>query len=192
MAKVPLIEALRTATYQAHRRLETDIDLERRLDEADDRADLVEAFHRLHAAAEPGMAPWLARLSDPALAGRERSGRIAEDLAVLGRTPTVAGPVAIDSAGAALGWLYVLEGSSLGGKVIHRGLRARGLDVRGLGFLDPYGEAAGERWRGFIDAAVRAVDAGRADEAEVIEGAQAAFALAQDILARPAPDRRAA
>jgi heme oxygenase len=50
----------------------------------------------------------------------------------------------------ALGMLYVLEGSTLGGHVILRTLRNAGVDCAPLAFLDPYGPDTGRRWRDFL------------------------------------------
>lgn len=51
---------------------------------------------------------------------------------------------------ALLGSLYVLEGSTNGGRFLARVLRqAWGLDGRGLRSLDPYGERQRERWADF-------------------------------------------
>lgn len=47
------------------------------------------------------------------------------------------------------GWAYVIEGSMLGGQVLHRQLAAR-LHPWPLRFLQGYGHEAGELWRGFL------------------------------------------
>ncbi|WP_336924131.1 hypothetical protein, partial [Aquipuribacter sp. SD81] len=56
---------------------------------------------------------------------------------------------AVRGTGEALGRLYVLEGSTLGGKVLRRHLLACGADVpvAGLACFDPYGERAGRMWQ---------------------------------------------
>lgn len=49
----------------------------------------------------------------------------------------------------ALGFLYVIEGSTLGGRLILRELAAGGAEITGLSFLDPFGaEGALERAAG--------------------------------------------
>ena len=51
---------------------------------------------------------------------------------------------------ALLGSLYVLEGSTNGGRFLARRLRqAWGLDGRGVAYLDPYGEEQAQRWADF-------------------------------------------
>ena len=73
------------------------------------------------------------------------------------------------------GVLYVFEGSTNGGRHIARAVR-RGYrlgDHGGAAFLDPYGEAQGERWVEFKEALDRAVD--ERDLPAVIAGAETAF-----------------
>lgn len=185
MAQPEIIEALRAATGDAHQALEVVVDMDNRLDDPIDRLGLVRGFHRLHASAEPAMAPWLGSVSGLEFETRRRAERVAADLADLnaGRVHAPAAASGIDSLGQALGWFYVLEGSSLGGRIIHKGLTARGQDLSGLAFLDPYGEAVGARWRDFVAVLDREVQAGRAAASDVIAGAQAAFDHAQTALA---------
>lgn len=74
-----------------------------------------------------------------------------------------------------VGGLYVFEGSTNGGRHIARGVR-RGYrlgDHGGTAFLDPYGEAQGERWVEFKEALDQAVDA--RDLPAVIAGAETTF-----------------
>ena len=53
-----------------------------------------------------------------------------------------------------VGWAYVLEGSTLGGRVMLKHMAPRlGLAAQhGARFLAGYGERTGEMWRGFVDA----------------------------------------
>lgn len=74
----------------------------------------------------------------------------------------------VDSPGACLGVMYVLEGATLGGQLLRREVLARmGLDERsGAAFLDVYGDATGRRWKAFLNH----LD-GVPQEAELIEAA---------------------
>ncbi|RRV07469.1 biliverdin-producing heme oxygenase [Pseudomonas sp. v388] len=74
----------------------------------------------------------------------------------------------VDSPGACLGVMYVLEGATLGGQLLRREVHARmGLDERsGAAFLDVYGDATGRRWKAFLNH----LD-GVPREAELIEAA---------------------
>ena len=46
--------------------------------------------------------------------------------------------------------MYVLEGSTLGGRMILRELSLRGVSDARLAFLDPYGSETGSFWRAFL------------------------------------------
>lgn len=115
------------------------------------------------------------------LAERRRAHRFAADLAVLGldmaSLPVCAAPPAL-SAGEAFGLLYVSEGSTLGGKVIGKRLKAIGQDLDGLAFLDPYGARTGDLWRGFLAALDREATT-EAFRDEAVRGGVAGFQAAE-------------
>jgi heme oxygenase len=76
------------------------------------------------------------------------------------------------------GWLYVIEGSTLGGQVISRRLAAT-LGVtpeRGAGFHNPYGARTGARWQTFKAGLEEDAAEGSLDEDAVVAAARAAFA----------------
>lgn len=184
---VDVLSRLRDATRDAHERLEGRLDILERMKTPEGRHHLVRGFHGLHSGAEAVLAPWLSGLDGLDFAERRRVGRLADDLKVLGIS---AGPpcpvVAPTSASEALGMLYVLEGSSLGAKVIRKQAALRGQDMTGLSFLDPYGERTGERWRGFL--AVLSREAPADDEAAVeavVRGGVSGFGYAESWLCEP-------
>lgn len=74
----------------------------------------------------------------------------------------------------------------LGGRIIRRRLAAAGSDLRGLSFLDPYGDQTGERWRAFLTGLEQACADGTATIEQVVQGGVEAFAFADAVL-RPAP-----
>ncbi|TFY98348.1 biliverdin-producing heme oxygenase [Ramlibacter humi] len=86
-------------------------------------------------------------------AGGQRSGRVADDLHMLGLEAPTAGAQlpAIHGPAQALGSLYVLEGSALGGQVISRHLRDQlGIEPHSGGaYFHGEGAATGARWRDF-------------------------------------------
>lgn len=85
-----------------------------------------------------------------------------------------------EKSAALIGVLYVLEGSTNGSRHIARNLRkAYGLNVFGLGYLDPYGEAQTTEWAQFKAALDVAIPAG--DLPAVTAGAIAAFEAVTDI-----------
>lgn len=182
MSQSPIIEALREATGEAHKALETDIGLFERVADPERRRDLVARFHRLHASVEPAVEPWLKDTPGLAFEHRRRAEGIARDLEDLGGQPLTSTSPHVASAAEALGWWYVLEGSSLGGRVIHRTLVGQGKDLVGLSFLHPYGADTGDWWRRFVevlDAADRREPEARPD---VLTGGVAGFRYAHEVL----------
>lgn len=146
-----VLSRLRAATGEAHERLERRLNILEQIATFPARRELVARFHGLHAGAEAVLAPWLADLPDLDFDGRRRSRQLAADLAALGGAAPPACPAPPPRSRAeALGILYVLEGSTLGAKVIRRAVVANGQDMSGLSFLDPYGAQSGARWRSFL------------------------------------------
>ena len=150
MAKTA-IERLRAATRESHETLEARLDVLGRMATLEGRKALAERFHALHAGMEAALAPHLEEVPDLDFAVRRRTPLLQADLKALDAQAT--DPIRIDTVGSraeALGFFYVLEGSSLGGRVIGKQAAARGLDMRGMSFLNPYGERTGEYWKGFL------------------------------------------
>lgn len=143
---------LRDATQADHRRLEDRLDILSRLESDAGRRALTGRFWRLHAEMEAATAPWIGDLAGLEFDQRRRTSLLRGDLDAMGLAapPAAAGAIAAHSIGEALGLMYVLEGSTLGGRAIRREVEARGGDMAGLGFLDPYGARTGERWRSFL------------------------------------------
>ena len=110
-------------------------------------------------AAQAGLEGWAQTCQSDAAALqwplRRRLGRFGADAAALGaasneiRSPVPVLP-AVAGTAEALGRLYVLEGSSLGGRMINRSFaqRAAGDPLVGVRLygLDPYGDATGAMW----------------------------------------------
>lgn len=171
---------LRDATQADHQRLESRIDILTRIATTAGRRALVARFHSLHTEAEAALAPWLAGLPGLEFDARRRSVQLSADLEALGgeAAPASAPPAPVSGISEALGRMYVLEGSTLGGRVIRRAAEARGAGMRGLSFLDPYGERVGERWRAFL-AVVDRQACTPEDVAAMIAGAVAGFRHAE-------------
>jgi heme oxygenase (biliverdin-IX-beta and delta-forming) len=162
-----VLRLLRSGTAAEHADLEHSLDL---LDPALDRTRLAGVLGRMHAfwqAAEAGLDSWAARF--PADAGhvswerRRRAGLFAADLATLGAPTAARGPELPTPADTdeAMGRLYVLEGSTLGGAFIDRHLATvPGLSGLRLRAFSPYGAETGAMWHGFRSAARDRVAAG--------------------------------
>ena len=117
------------------------------------------------------------------LAGRRRAPLLQADLMALGvapaalaRLPQYAGIGVASCAAAAMGALYVIEGSTLGGIHIARALAPLCAALGGgRRFFLGHGERHGAMWRGFL-AALEARAASEADIAAMVEGAATTFA----------------
>lgn len=174
--------ALRAATAAAHKDLEQALGL---LEDPLSRSRfvaLLERFWGFHAVWEPAIGQHAPLRS--LMAGRYRLAQIADDLRALGLTQQeiMALPQCSRAAGLAisienaLGSLYVLEGSTLGGQIITRALRDQPwVPPSGLRYFDPYGPETGARWRA-LQAALSAASAPSAEPA-IIAGAVRTFEL---------------
>lgn len=172
---------LRSGTAAEHADLERTLDL---LDPALDRARLTGVLERMHGfwqAAEAGLDAWAARFPADARhvswERRRRAGLFAADLTTLGAAgapgrPELPAPAGTDDA---LGRLYVLEGSTLGGALIDRHLATvPGLAGLRLRAFSPYGAETGAMWHGFRRAARERVAAG-GDAGTMVAAARQTF-----------------
>lgn len=156
LAQTGLAERLRRETRQAHERLEGTLDL---LDPAltlDAYRDLVARFHGFWRVWEPAVAAALAEpdLFDPCRRAHllvrdlEALGLDAREIAALPACPQLP---PLGDAVEALGSLYVMEGSTLGGRVILKALeRHLGLSAaRGAAYFAGCGDEPAAQWRRF-------------------------------------------
>jgi heme oxygenase len=152
-----VLRRLRTETAAEHRAVEETLDL---LSPSLARDRLVDVLTRMHGfwlSAEASLDAW-ARTEPADAAGvdwprRRRAALFAADLATLAAPPATATPelAGVGDTDAALGRMYVLEGSSLGGVFIDRHL-ATLPQLAALGPLSafsPYGEETGAMWHAF-------------------------------------------
>jgi len=175
--------ALKAATARRHERLEVDADVEARLRDRARRADAVAGLHNFHDQTRAVTAPFADLLSDAGAAEDGRAAGMARDLAILGGEP-LGGPSAAPAAdlSTALGWLYVAEGSALGGRVMRKAMIRDGIDLTGLDFLDASGSDVGARWSRVLGLLSAAVADGRATQEAVISAALSAFDHAREAL----------
>ena len=181
-----LLAELRARTAEAHTRLEHDLDLLREPLQMQHFIHLLERFHGFHAVWEPRVARMLSKEA-AFLTPRRRTHRAAQDLMALGHSKRdiaelplcLAAARLVSSPAAAIGSLYVLEGSTLGGQIISRRLQsAYWLPLDGLGYFDPYGPATVTMWRHFRLWAESASKHGSADA--IVAAAVATFQTLQD------------
>lgn len=79
----------------------------------------------------------------------------------------------------ALGFAYVLEGATLGGRVIRKRVAAAGASLVGLSFFDVYGPATADQWKRFCVVVERECASG---VAKTVEGALAGFGFVRAAL----------
>ena len=147
------MRALRRHTAQHHERLDARLDIGARLVSLDAYRDLLERLHGFYDPLEERLAPWAETVPGLEFRARRKTPLLVADLHALAGHP---GPVAsalpaVDTPARALGVIYVLEGATLGGKLIARDARQR-LGVTpetGAAFFAAYGSAAAARWRAF-------------------------------------------
>ena len=178
-----VLTELRTATAVEHEQVESTLGL---MDPQLGRDRLVAVLARLHAfwtAAEAGLDAWARRhpadAETVAWARRRRAHLFAGDLRALGAgtdVPAHPGLDAVEDTDQALGRLYVLEGSTLGGTFISRHLATLptlGPDVR-LGAFSPYGTETGAMWHAYRRVTRERVAAG-GDAGRRVGAARATF-----------------
>jgi heme oxygenase len=176
-----VLRALRTGTAEEHRSVEELLDL---LDPELDRhrlARVLTVMHGFWVAAERGLDEWAARRPDDAAAvdwaRRRRAGLFAADLAALGAPPADDLPSlpAIAGTDEALGRLYVLEGSTLGGTFIDRHLSGLpGFADVHIRAFSPYGPDTGAMWAAYRRVTREHVRSG-GDAGRVLAAAQETF-----------------
>ena len=150
--------ALKASTAAAHSRVEVALGL---LDPALTPSRLAGALAVLYgfwAPNEPALDAWAS--ASPGLSARldwprrRRAGVLHDDLVALGAQPAEVARATVVVHGTgdaeALAWLYVAEGSTLGGAVIHRALAASGSVAAPASFV-PYAEGPGRMWRSYLD-----------------------------------------
>lgn len=181
----PLSQMLRLATRTTHDRLDAAIMAARPFADLGRYGGLVRINAAFLALASPlYQAPALAALL-PGLPARDRAAAALQDLATLGLMPEPAptpAPHPSDTA-AALGWLYVAEGSRLGGAVLLSHARGLGLNPdHGARHLAPDpGQGPARHWASFC-AALDAVPLDMPQRQAAVAGARTAFRTVRDLV----------
>lgn len=181
-ARVPVLARLRDGTRDLHAAAESTMSyLGSTVDETGYRTFL-ERWYGFHVVLEPRLGAWHRREAVLDWDRRRKLPLLEADLGALGldrqarlglprcpRVPTVS------TTARALGALYVVEGSTLGGRVLRDRLRDAPLPPGCFRFLSCYGTQTGRRWRGYRTATMSWVgdDGARADA--VLSAARAAF-----------------
>jgi heme oxygenase len=151
-----LLHRLKTETAAAHARIEQAFDLEARTQSLVAYRDLLARLYGFHAAWEPRAE---AILADPGFFRQRRKvEHLKRDLRKLGMTRQAMGALALceptvsmQTPAEALGSMYVIEGSTLGGVIIARRVeRSLGLGGNsGCSYFRCYGGQVGTMWTAF-------------------------------------------
>ena len=178
-----MLTNLKIATARLHARAESAMPTLDELTSLDRYVRCLSDLHGFYAAWEPAVwaTPGVSAVV-PDGDARRKTPLLARDLRALGQPVDCLvrdgeAPTALRmSCGEALGALYVLEGATLGGRVIMRHIaEPLGLPVdAGLSFFHGYGERTGPMWSAFGCSLQRWADAGGSQEAAVA-GATSCF-----------------
>lgn len=147
-----------------------------------DYADLLKHFYAYFNRVEQAVAPYITSAVLPDLAERRNASYIKADIEALGGSidvlPTAVAPE-ITNAAQALGALYVLEGSIMGGPYIVQMLQKGGL-TKGFSFFSGYGEASGQKWAAFTQV-LNGIAKNEEEEEQVLNTAHETFARFGDV-----------
>lgn len=177
--RAPALAALRAATSRHHDALEALLQLQ------DGCAPprylrLLQGFEAFVRDWEPLVAQALGPARLPRWAGGRGVALLQADLRALGAAPLPwrAPMPRLDTPARALGSLYVLEGSALGGQVLLPALRRRpGVDAgTGAAWFHGLGPASGARWRAIRDWLGEELDPAPLATAQAADAAAATFA----------------
>lgn len=171
-------ELLKTGTAQAHRSLEVAMNLTGTNATRERYVQYLKTLTSVHEALEPKLLndPQLKSLLDD-LPSRARTEAGQRDLSKLGENTArdaFTAQLPMNTVAEKLGVLYVLEGSTLGGQVLRRELKAAGIDEEALHYVSGYGERTGPMWKKFLEALERGATTDDAKNEAVI-AAQATF-----------------
>lgn len=178
-----LLACLRGETRAAHDEIEATVDVVGSFSSLGRYRGLIERFYGFHAGWEVEME---AALADPTFARpRRKLPLLVRDLTALGaraRIPSL--PVCPDvapmpSRAAALGSMYVIEGSTLGGTLLAKAAerRLRVTAASGGAYFRSYGPDVGPMWKDFARYAEAAVPPRQ--HADALSAALATFAVLQ-------------
>lgn len=178
-----LSTTIKEATKTPHQEVEKKVVLRiKSIRSEADYADLLKHFYAYFNAVEHAVAPYITSEVLPDLADRRNASYIKADIEALGETvndlPPAVAPE-INNLAQAIGALYVLEGSIMGGPYIVKMLEKGGL-TKGFSFFSGYGEASGQKWAAFTEV-LNSIAKNETEEAEALQSAHETFARFGDV-----------
>ena len=174
-----VIEKLRSGTRQTHEELETEmLPLIKGVRDKDSYARLLHLFYGYYHPLEKGIALHLDSSLLPDIGERRKVSRIIDDLHIIGGSVEIredSNAPLIENRAEAFGALYVMEGSTLGGKVISKMISGNldFPDESALSFFSGYGSQTASRWKEFL--AVLDQFSGTAEEEVIVSKANEVF-----------------
>jgi heme oxygenase (biliverdin-IX-beta and delta-forming) len=178
------LTSLRRHTAPYHDKLERTVDIHDRLGSSNRYADLLARLYGFYEPFEAELDRAVTRWELPIdVDARRKVPLIACDLAALGSPrsavdslPRCVGLPRPTSPAIALGCLYVIEGATLGGRIIARQVERRlGFGLRdGASFFHGYGDDTGPRWQAFCSL-IATVSCSTAAEDAILAGAIETF-----------------
>ena len=146
---------IKKATKKAHLDLEKKVIRKlKAISNEQDYADFLSYFYAYFSHLEKAMGPFIDESLIPHYNDRRNSSYLKRDLETIGygdsSLPDTAVPE-IHNHLEALGALYVMEGSIMGGQIIVKILEKQGI-TRGVSFFSGYGSDNSKRWKAFTDA----------------------------------------
>lgn len=174
----PALSHLRLATGELHRRLEDRFDAVMALGDPDRRPQIVARYQRLYSGAFQTLMPWLSSIAGLEM---ERRAALRWPEGFIGQEAESPFPKPANTH-EALGLLYVIEGSTLGGRLILKALARKGIIDRSLSFLDPYGNDSARMWRAVLTVTEHEGQTGPAELESICRGGVRGFTHAENTL----------
>lgn len=190
--KSEFIKALRTKTMPAHKQLE-EVPLSARIVSPDvtksEYAQYLEQMYAVNNDVEKNVYPLLKNVVAD-VDSRNKAHQIEADLKVIGEGSLPAdSPITANrsemSEAFALGVMYVIEGSTLGGRVILKNIQPalQYTEENGATYFGGYGANTGKYWESFMQVLTNYPE-DEATEQEVIAGADYAFSAIYNYMAK--------
>lgn len=172
-----LSEQIKSATKSGHQELEKTVILKlKAIRSNQDYADVLKYFYTYFTVLESQLEQFIPAALRPYYTLRRDASYIERDIIELGGSienlPTSYSP-AINNFNQAIGALYVLEGSIMGGPYIVKMLQQYGMNL-GFNFFQGYGDASQEKWQEFTRLINTEITSPEAIE-EAIEAAKDTF-----------------
>ncbi|MFH6959139.1 biliverdin-producing heme oxygenase [Flavobacterium aquidurense] len=147
-------EELRKQTEASHHQLEKLVIAKlKKIYSDEDYVNLLKIFFAYFIRLEVAVKPYISSEILPDYAERRHAASLADDIISLGFMPSALPDVivpSIDNTVKALGALYVMEGSIMGGRIIIQMLDKRGI-TQGISFFAGYGSDTETRWSSFVE-----------------------------------------